>query len=662
MKTLFTVRRKTLAEWLTVTLACLLFASVAAHQQWLWRFDTVLYDTALGWRAIEPEPDIVIVAIDDRSLADIGRWPWSRAVHAALLDRLGALGVKAVAFDIILHELAYEQPAADHALAVSIAAHGQVVLPVTHGTRASASDGEALPAPPFRDAAAALGHIHIELDPDGIARTLYLWEGMAEPRHPQLALATLALVDPARAAAYPPPSADAPTVIATPRVSRAEQGGWRRAGWMHIPFAGPPGTFRYVSYVDVLRGEVPAAVLRDAIAFVGASAVGMGDMVPTPTSGHASLMPGVEVHATVFDALRRGIAIRSLPAWTVALLNAMVVAGLMVVMLRARPRAALLATFGTVALTLSATWLALIVGLLWVPPAAAMAACMLAYPLWSWRRLEASRHYFEVELEALRVPGQPDAETRVADPFVDRIEIVQEAALRQRELQRSRDETMDFLSHDLRAPLAAIVTTLEAEHARAGGDAKRDALFERVDRYARSALGMAENLVRLVRAESMDPARFTELSLDMIVQDAADEAWALAQARALRLDTLLDLPDDADCVVRGDADLLRRAILNLLSNAIKYSPERETVTLALAPDDGGWKVAVRDHGPGISAEQQAQLFQRFSRLDGEHNRKLGGIGLGLLMVRTVAERHGGRVGVVSQPGAGSTFFLWLPAA
>lgn len=655
------LRGKTLIEWSMVTLVCGALAWVASHQQWLWRFDTVLYDTALAYHSAPPDPEVVIVAIDDRSLEDIGRWPWSRAVHAALLERLTALGARVVVFDVILHELDRDHPAADAALAASIAAHGAVVLPVTHAQHGASSGGEALPAPIFASAAAALGHIHIELDPDGIARSLYLWEGMHVPRYPQLALAALQLASPQRAARYAAP------------VSQAEQPGWWRAGWIHIPFIGPPGSFSYVSYSDVLRGEVPADALRGAIAFVGASAVGMGDMVPTPTSGHAGLMPGVEIHTTVFNALRRGESIQRASPVAAAAFNLSLVLLLMVVMLRSRPRAAMLATFGMVALAIALSWSMLSMKLVWFSPAASVVVCLLAYPLWSWRRLEASRHYFEVELEALREAGSgfdPSASMArrpvVVDPFVERIDILHEAANRQRNLQRSRDETVDFLSHDLRSPLASIVTTLEA--ARTGpaleGDPERCvALFDRVDRNARSALDMAENLVRMIRAESIDPLRFSELGLDTLVEEAGDEVWMMARAKQLNFATDIDVPDEAEmpCVVNGDPDLLRRAIHNLLNNAIKYTPEGGEVRLRLSKEGPGWVIQVADTGPGMTKAQLGRLFQRFSRLPTAENRSVGGAGLGLLMVRTVIERHGGSVSVASCPGEGSTFSIHLPA-
>mgnify|MGYP002619625276 CR=1 FL=1 len=775
-----------------VTLVCVATAALVALYGWMWRLDGLFYDAALSLRRQAPDSDIVIVAVDDRSLAEIGRWPWDRAVHALLIETLTEAGARVIAFDIMLHEASRERPQGDAVLAEAIARHGRVVLPVTHTAYGVHGDDEGLPARVFAEAAAALGHIHIELDPDGIARSVYLWEGMGNAHHPQFALAALELADASRAQAYARVE-DADRVEMAPAVGS----GWWRADWLRIPFIGPPGTYPYIPYVDVLRGEVPPATLAGAVVFVGSSAAGLGDIVPTPTSGHSRLMPGVEVHATIFESLRRGDWIRVVPAAWVAGVWSALVFGLLLLLLRSSPRIALLATFGSISLILAGSMLLLFWANIWWPPAGAVLACLLAYPLWSWRRLESAQHYLDAELAALSEVGArfamssssatagPDA---AADRFAARIARVREAALQQRilqrfiadtldglpvgavvlapdgevrlcnrrafellgvaqpwavratlgampwpgdelpcsgtatswnetlqieaelaegrivlasaaalraddgaamgcvigiadisalrEAQRGRDDTMHFLSHDLRAPLASILTLAQLHGGRSAVGSVDEDFRERVERYARSALSLAENLVRLARAEGVDPECFEEVCLDMVVQDAYDETWSLARAKGVQLmcvatahpDSIADAGDDVGtgddegCMVLGDADLLRRAIVNLLVNAIEHTAAGGTVLLRLIVEEDAYVVEVRDSGIGMSEAQQARLFRRYSTMAPNEKRLTGGIGLGLLMVRTVAERHHGSIAVSSQPGHGSVFTLRLPPA
>jgi len=149
--------------------------------------------------------------------------------------------------------------------------------------------------------------------------------------------------------------------------------------------------------------------------------------------------------------------------------------------------------------------------------------------------------------------------------------------------------------------------------------------------------------------------------LGALAEEAVDDVWTVARQKSIRLDLKWDgepLP------VLADRALLLRAIVNLLTNAVKYSPESTVVTVAVGEREIAGKpmhvCAVADQGYGISAENQARLFERYRRFSEPGQPKAQGAGLGMAFVKTVLEKHGGSIAVKSEPGRGSTFTLILP--
>lgn len=633
--------RRTLAEGGLLAVLIAVLAGTAAWQGWLWRVDQAIYDAGLALRGRPAPADIAIVAIDEESLARIGRWPWRRAVHATLVERLTAVGVRAVGLDLIFSE----PEAGDDALAEAIRRNGRVVLPVVPQSFGPGLLAEGLPVAPLAAQAARLGHIDVAPDADGIVRAVHLWGGVGSARHPQLALAMLQLAEPEIARGHPRPAA------------AGSAGAWHRGDRLALPFAGPPGTYRTLSYVDVLTGAVPAEDLRGRLVLVGATAAGLGDVQPTPTSASGRPMPGVEVHATALDALRSGEAIVPAPAGLVVALTMAACLAVMAAHLLLSPRNGLLLSAVLTGATLLGAVLLLDFAGLWLPPAAILLGAALAYPLWSWRRLEAAQRFLDAELRQLEGSGKKSAVAgrRGVDLIDRRIGIVRAAAERQRAAQAAREQTLRFVSHDLRAPLASIVTVTEGE---AEGDADCPARVQLAGRYAQKALDLADDLVRLGKAEALDPERFEATDLAALAEEAADEAWPLAERRQGRID--VDIGCRGEATVMADRALLRRALVNLLDNAVKYGPPAGVVRLAVA-DDGpaGYRLEVADAGPGIAPERLGDLFDRYR--SGGDGRRGSGVGLGLVIVKTIVERHGGSVAAASEPGRGATFTVRLPA-
>lgn len=226
-----------------------------------------------------------------------------------------------------------------------------------------------------------------------------------------------------------------------------------------------------------------------------------------------------------------------------------------------------------------------------------------------------------------------------------------------RQAERQREETLRFISHDMRAPQSSILALVEMKQDGGTPDGG-DETLTRIAALANRTLHLVDDFVHLTRAESM-AINAVELDLGSLLQDGVDEFWAAAHKRGIRLEVAAPLPA---AYARGDQTLLMRALCNLIDNAIKYSPAGTRIECAIDQAAGFWRIHVRDQGQGIAAHDLARLFEPFSRVGVASRGDVGGAGLGLAFVRTVAQRHGGEVEVTSEAGKGSVFTLRLPVA
>lgn len=368
------LRSRLFLEWCAILLFSAGLAWWAAASGAMARLDLPLLDLASTARAAPASDDIVIAAIDERSLAQEGAWPWDRRRLAALVDRLAGAGARVIVLDILLTEPT--SPEADAALAGAMARAGNVALP--HGFIPAVDRAEGFVAePPLAALAAAArvtGHVVAEPDSDGAVRHVPLLVDAGARRHAHLQLEVHRWLEGNEAAALS---------HGGPLVARA------------LPYR-PAGSFRTVPAASVLAGEVPAGFLRGRIVIVGATAAGLGDILPVPAAA-GSVMPGAEIQANVLQALAGDEFVRPLSPALLQWLSVLPVLLLFLAFWRLRPLACLLLALALVVAAGLGSLLLAGLGGLWIAPGAAILALVVAYPLWGWRRLAAVSNFLTSE-------------------------------------------------------------------------------------------------------------------------------------------------------------------------------------------------------------------------------------------------------------------------
>jgi two-component system, OmpR family, phosphate regulon sensor histidine kinase PhoR len=293
--------------------------------------------------------------------------------------------------------------------------------------------------------------------------------------------------------------------------------------------------------------------------------------------------------------------------------------------------------------------------------------------------LEATRHH-EVEAVAGQLERQTDVighELRIEGVEATRFLHINALALRDarggregailvfhdltrlRRLEAVRQEFVANVSHELRTPLSLIKSA--AETLLDGGkddSAALERFLEIIDRHANRLTLLIDDLLLL---STLDSGRLTlqlqKVPLRGIVHEVFEDFQDRAKARRVTL--VNSVP--SELMARADPERLRQVLSNLVDNAIKYGRTGgRTVVGAEAWPGDGVEMRVQDDGPGVPAEAQARIFERFYRVDKARSREQGGTGLGLAIVKHVVQAHGGEVRISSEQGSGTTFFFTLP--
>jgi signal transduction histidine kinase len=231
----------------------------------------------------------------------------------------------------------------------------------------------------------------------------------------------------------------------------------------------------------------------------------------------------------------------------------------------------------------------------------------------------------------------------------------------QAELLRLKEEFLMEVAHELRTPIAALVASVEliVEDALT---MPREQLSVLAGTLQRSGLRLEHLVENLLDAASIEAGTFQVRAAPSSLRHSLSEALVfvrpMLESKGQRLES--DLPAEADRVM-ADEHRTTQVFANLISNASKYAPEGTKVTVRAATSDGFVRVTVADEGPGIPADEQNRLFQRFFR-SRTVREQAGGLGLGLSICRAIVHAQGGNIAIESGPGHGTSVHFTVPKA
>lgn len=227
-----------------------------------------------------------------------------------------------------------------------------------------------------------------------------------------------------------------------------------------------------------------------------------------------------------------------------------------------------------------------------------------------------------------------------------------------RRAEEWREQLFRMMAHDLKVPLAGALGNLDLvlEECRVEVAPETLECLSDAREAILRALRLAETVVDIGRLEDGRlPLKSSEHRLEHIVQSALNEIRALAEEKQITITA-----EGKSAPVRCDGELIQRVLCNLLDNAIAYSPAGERVHVRVQPQKHSVRVEVEDHGPGIPREWREKIFEKFTQVEAYARGRRFSKGLGLTFCKLAVEAHGGRIGVRSRVGSGSTFWFTLP--
>ena len=556
--------------------------------------------------------NVVLLAIDDETVSRYGPLPLNRGLIAEALMRIASAEPKVLVVDVLLSEKTRE--ADDGRLASAFSRFPKVVLATALEAPQEGKQSRWLtPLPEFQHHAFALGHVHLEPDRDGLARTLLLTKVNVDDRYWALGFEAFR----AALGAQEPPTEYANDLrVGTRRVPAADSNG--RLLWIH--YNGPEGIFRRVSLASVMDGRAPASTFAGKMVILGVTAQGAGDRIYTPFSTGLG-MSGIEIHANIVSTLLDGAYLSPLTASSEFLL-----------------------LLAITALVAAAAWWRQ--GRLLAPVAVAGVGVIPVFSYWMLRA-------------GVIVPvasGLVIQVTASLAGFLAHARFIRSRLGKAIEGRQDYAFRLQAVAHEIKTPLTAIHASSQLMTEPDVPENKKEEIAQRIHKEAGRLSGVVTTFLDVERISAgVLKLQKRQVELSALVADAAERAGLLALKKSIGIEQDLE-----PGVIAADAELLQFAVYNLLVNAIKYSPDGSSIRITVRSAAQGACLVVADQGCGIEPAEQRRIFERFYRTKKHRDDAKGGSGVGLALVKEIVTQHGGTIEVESKPGKGSTFSVFLP--
>lgn len=624
-------------------------------------FDQAYFHILSGIFSKPSSKKVAVINIDKKTINELGLGAFSYDSHAHLLRRLN--NSASIGFD--MHSLAKVPGSLPRLSFIDEASkNGRVVLPVV--TELSGSD---IPLPAFYSTNSINNGIAFALHDietsNGLVESIVAQRNIRDEKINHIALKTIQIAkDQGYFSEYAlthslEKTINKPFMFMLPKLSDIDQ----------------------YSYVDVFRDRVLDTAHQNKIIYIGPNIFeATSDYRISPF--YSNTTSSAQLNALITQALLDGNIIRKTSPTASLFIYAFLAIGMTLICTCNYGRKHRFLVIGWLLLTLSVPMLSIALAGYWLPIGATILVCLLIYVFYMWEESSGMHHLLRREINALNKlsnslrmkTNQFKSPTNIKnmhpleemDAAMRQIRVWHESYVNviNIDIQNQKDAlTVDrnalrFMAHDLRTPLSTILALIEERIAKNTSDsAFINSLRYQVD----YSLRIAQGIMQVSRAEHLDPKYFTPVLLSDVAGEAIEHIRLIAKEKSIHTIDFILTGDDK--FVLGNRDMLLRALVNLLDNSVKHSNASQPITVEInseiyAPDNDV-SIKIIDQGSGIPPHAIKHLFEPFFQVRKSKMEINGGVGLGLPFVKTVVEKHQGRIHATSHT-TGTEMCISLP--